>query len=142
MSIIYGNMNAVFSFELITVYVPECKQLLRTMKWYTQILDIAHFRYRPYVITPREPSNNQRPRCDIAWRFMLQILYTTGFRVKRLINLTLHVRLSNRLTRKTVVCILLVMHYSLYRSIIIYYICYYLDCVYHCWLLLGLVSFL
>jgi len=27
------------------VYIPESKQQLRTMKWYTQIRDIALFKY-------------------------------------------------------------------------------------------------
>jgi len=26
------------------VYIPECKQQLKTMKYYTQIRDIAHFK--------------------------------------------------------------------------------------------------
>jgi hypothetical protein len=34
------NMNAFFSFDLFMVYIPECKQQLRTMK----IQDIAHFK--------------------------------------------------------------------------------------------------
>ena len=29
---IYCNMNAIFSFDLFMVYIPECKQQLRTMK--------------------------------------------------------------------------------------------------------------
>jgi hypothetical protein len=40
---------------------------------------------------------------DILHGFMLQIIYTTVFRVKRLKNITLGVRLFNRLARKTVV---------------------------------------
>jgi hypothetical protein len=28
----YCNMNAFFSFDLLMVYIPECKQQLRTMK--------------------------------------------------------------------------------------------------------------
>ena len=35
-------------------------------------------------ITLREPCNNQRPRCDIAWLKMLRIIYTMVFRVKTL----------------------------------------------------------
>jgi hypothetical protein len=34
--------NVFFSFDIFMVYIPECKQQLRTMK-YTQIRDIAHF---------------------------------------------------------------------------------------------------
>jgi len=37
-------MNAFFTFDLFMVYIPECKQKLRTMKKYTQIRDIAHFK--------------------------------------------------------------------------------------------------
>jgi len=37
-------MNAFFSFHIFMVYLPECKQQLRTMKWYTQIREIAHFK--------------------------------------------------------------------------------------------------
>ena len=29
---IYCNMNAFFSFDLFVVYIPECKQQLRTME--------------------------------------------------------------------------------------------------------------
>ena len=39
---------------------------------------------------------------------MLQIIYTTVFRVKRSNNRTLRVRLFNRLTRNTVVYILII----------------------------------
>jgi len=35
-------MNAFFSFDLFMVYIPECKQQLRTMNM--QIRDIANFR--------------------------------------------------------------------------------------------------
>ena len=38
------NMNAFFSFDLFMVYIPECKQQLRTKKKYIQIQDIAHFK--------------------------------------------------------------------------------------------------
>jgi hypothetical protein len=47
----------------------------------------------------RESCNNQRPRCMILHGFMLQIIYTTVFRVKLLNNLMLHVQpfsLENR----------------------------------------------
>ena len=30
-------------------------------------------------ITLRQPCNNQRPRCDITWVHVLQIIYTTFF---------------------------------------------------------------
>jgi len=38
-------MNAFFSFDFFTVYIPECKQQLRTMKQCMQIRDIAHFKF-------------------------------------------------------------------------------------------------
>jgi len=41
-------MNAFFSFDLGMVYIPECKQQLRTMKYYTDIRDIAHFKSEFY----------------------------------------------------------------------------------------------
>jgi hypothetical protein len=57
--------------------------------------------------------------------FMLQVIYTTVFRVtvKRLSNLRLRVRLSNRLIRKTVVKIILVLVILIYNilSLSIYY---------------------
>ena len=37
-------MNLFFSFDLFIVYIPEYKQQLITMKWYTQIRDIAHYK--------------------------------------------------------------------------------------------------
>ena len=37
-------MNSFFSFDFFMVYILECKQQLRTMKYYTQIVDIAHFK--------------------------------------------------------------------------------------------------
>jgi len=37
-------MNALFSVDLFMVYIPECIQQLRTMKYYTQIRDISHFK--------------------------------------------------------------------------------------------------
>jgi hypothetical protein len=30
--------------DLVMLYIPECKNQLRNMKWYTQIRDIAHFK--------------------------------------------------------------------------------------------------
>jgi len=30
--VLFWNMNAFFSFDLFMVYIPECKQQLRTMK--------------------------------------------------------------------------------------------------------------
>ena len=53
---------------------------------------------------------------DVIWYgSMLQIIYTMGFRVKRLKNVTL--RLFNRLTRKTAVYITYITMYFIYVSI-------------------------
>jgi len=56
--------HAFFSFYLFIVYLPECKQQLRTMKKYAQIYTIN---LGCRCITPREPCNYQRPRCDIEF---------------------------------------------------------------------------
>ena len=45
----FFNMNAFFSFDLFLVYIPECKQQLRTMKIYTPIPDIGHFKSGLYI---------------------------------------------------------------------------------------------
>jgi len=37
-------MNAIFTFDVFMVYIPECKLQLRVTKQYTHILDIAHFK--------------------------------------------------------------------------------------------------
>jgi len=42
-------MNAFFSFDLLIVKIRECKQQLRTMKYYKQIQDIAHFKSGLYM---------------------------------------------------------------------------------------------
>ena len=42
--IVNFNMNASFSFDFFMVYIPECKQQLRTMEYYMQIQDIPHFK--------------------------------------------------------------------------------------------------
>jgi len=68
-------MKTFFSFDLFMVYISECKQQLKTMKLYTQIQDIAHFKSELYFITLREPCNNQQPRCDIAWLHVANHLY-------------------------------------------------------------------
>ena len=44
--IVYCYVNAFYFFDCFMFYVTECKQQLRTMKKYTQIRDIAHFKYR------------------------------------------------------------------------------------------------
>ena len=64
-------MNAFFSFDLFMVYIPECKQQLRTYRYeivHTLNMDCS-------FITLREPCNNQRPRCDIAWLHITNHLY-------------------------------------------------------------------
>ena len=53
-------------------------------------------------ITLRKSCNNQRPRCNIAWLHVTNYLYH-GFPELDRNNLTLRIRLFNRLTRKTVV---------------------------------------
>ena len=71
-------MNAFFSFDLSMVY--ECEQQLRTIN-NTRRYEIGHtLNIGCSFVTLREPCNNQRPRCDIAC-FILQIIYTTVFRV-------------------------------------------------------------
>jgi hypothetical protein len=62
------NMHAFFSFDLFMVYIPECKQQSRTMKQYTQIRDIAHFKSCLLFYYSQRACNNQRPICDIAWQ--------------------------------------------------------------------------
>ena len=81
------NVNVFFSFDLLLklalninqsislfmVYIPLCKQQLRTMKYYTQIRDIAHLHCS--CITFREPFKNQPPRHDIPWLHVTNHLY-------------------------------------------------------------------
>ena len=38
------NMNALLSFDLFMVYIPESKQQLRSVKEHMQIREIAHFK--------------------------------------------------------------------------------------------------
>jgi hypothetical protein len=42
--ILFVTWMLFFSFDLFMVYIPECKQQLRTMKQYTQIQDIVHYK--------------------------------------------------------------------------------------------------
>jgi hypothetical protein len=63
----------IFSFDLFMVYIPECKQQLRTMKHRYHILHTLNLGY--CFITLREPCNNQRPTCDIAWLHVTNYLY-------------------------------------------------------------------
>ena len=70
-------MNAFFSFDLFIVYIPECKQQLKTMKSYTQIRDNAHFKSLAVVLLLPESHAIMNDH-DV---FMLQIIYTTIFRV-------------------------------------------------------------
>ena len=77
------------------VCIPECKQQLRNMKYYKQFRDIAHFKSGLYFITIREPCNNND--IDVILHgFMLQIIYTMVFRVKRLNNLMLDKNITCR----------------------------------------------
>ena len=66
-------MNALFPFDLFMVYIPECKQQLKTMKHRYHILHTLNLCY--CFITLREPCNNQRPRCDITWPHVTNHLY-------------------------------------------------------------------
>jgi hypothetical protein len=68
-----------------------------------QIWDIAHFEIWAVVSLLSESCEIINELDVILHGFMLQIIYTTVFRVKRFNNLTLHIRLLNRLTWKTVV---------------------------------------
>ena len=68
-------MNELFSFDLFIVYIPECKQQLRTMKLYTLIRDIAHLNLGCSFISFIEPCNIQRPICDIAWIHVTNHIY-------------------------------------------------------------------
>jgi hypothetical protein len=81
-------MNAVFSFEL----------------WNnTRRYEILHILNIGCSFLPPESRAIINDLDVILHGFMLQITYTTLFQVKRLNNLTLRVRLFNRLTPKTVV---------------------------------------
>ena len=69
-------MDAFFSFDPCMMYIPECKQQLKTMKYYTQIRDIAHFESGVVLL----PSENRVITNDLDVMlngFMLQIIYTT-----------------------------------------------------------------
>ena len=70
-------MNAFFSFDLFLVYIQECKQQLRTMKYYTNTRYCTP-KIRVVVLMVlllSVPCNNQRPRCDIAWLHVTNHLY-------------------------------------------------------------------
>ena len=83
--IVYCNMNAFFSFDFLMVHIPECKQELWNNTW-TLNLGCS-------FITLREP-------CDMASCYKS---FYHDFHVKRLSNLSIHIRLYNCLTEKTVV---------------------------------------
>ena len=51
------NINTFFSFDLFMVYIPECKLQLRTLNLGCSF------------ITHREQCNNQRPRCDMYFKY-------------------------------------------------------------------------
>jgi hypothetical protein len=93
-------MNAFFSFDLFMVYIPECNQHVRLWNNTCRYWEILHnLNLGCSFIILRELCNNQWPRCDIAWLHVAN-LYTTVFWVKCLNNLTLCVRLFNRLIGK------------------------------------------
>jgi hypothetical protein len=83
------------------VYIPECNQdknyeiIHADMRYCTLIIWSV-------VLLLSESSAIINDLNVILHGFMLQIIYTMVFRVKRLNNLTLHIRLFNCLTRKTV----------------------------------------
>ena len=94
------SIYTLLSFDPFMVYISECKQQLKTMKYYTPIRNIAHFN------SGMQFNNFQRHSIIndldvILHGFILQIIYSTVFRVKQF-----YVRCFNRLTRKTVVYIL------------------------------------
>jgi hypothetical protein len=66
-------MNAFFSFDLYLVYIPECKQQLRTMKIYTPIPDIGHFKSGLYIYYSQESRVIINDLYVILHGFMLQI---------------------------------------------------------------------
>ena len=93
-------MNAFFSFDLFMVYIPECNQQVRLWNNTCRYWEILHnLNLGCSFIILRELCNNQWPRYDIAWLHVAN-LYTTVFWVKHLSNLTLYVRLFNRLIGK------------------------------------------
>ena len=68
-------MNAFFPLIFFMVYIPECKQQLRTMN-NTCRYEILHtLNLGCTFITLREPCNNQRLRCDIAWLHVTNHIY-------------------------------------------------------------------
>ena len=68
------NMNAFISFDLFMVYLP-CKQQQKIWNK-THRYEILHtLNLGCYFITLKEPCNNQRPRCDIAWLHITNHLY-------------------------------------------------------------------
>jgi hypothetical protein len=74
----FYNMIVFFSFDLFMVYIPKCKQQLRTMKEYTQIRDIAHSKsgVKLYYSKSSAIIND----LDVILNgFMLQIIYTMVF---------------------------------------------------------------
>jgi len=86
-------MNAFFTFDLFMIYIPECKQQLRTMKWYLQTRRYCTLLIWAVVFLLSE-SHAIINDLDVTLHgFMLQIIYATVFRVKWLDNLALHAQL-------------------------------------------------
>jgi len=90
-------MNALFSFDLFMVYVAECKQQLRNNTGRYDILHTFNLAVVLLLSESRAIINDLEVKLH---GFMLQIIYTTVFRFKRLNNITFRVRLFNRLTRE------------------------------------------
>ena len=67
------NMNTFFSIDLFVLFIYQnvINQQLRTMKKYTQIkYEILYtLNLGCSFTTLREPCNNQRSRCDIAFLY-------------------------------------------------------------------------
>jgi len=70
------SLNALFSFYLFMVYIPECKQQLKNYEIIHQKYGIFHALNLGFgSIILRQPCNSQRPRCDIAWLYVTNHLY-------------------------------------------------------------------
>ena len=84
-------MNALFSFDLVMVYIPEFKQHLK-LCYNTCGYEILYTCWAVVLLLPeRRAIIND---LDVILQgFVLQIIYTTVFRVKHLNNLTPRVRL-------------------------------------------------
>ena len=69
-------MNAFFSFDLFMVYIPECKQQLRTVTYNTHRYEILHTLNLGCTVLLFSESRAINDLDVILYRFMLQIIYT------------------------------------------------------------------